>query len=94
MKRKERVTVKWSTKENDWQSRYPEWQNRNARIVGNSFFNMIRKFEEFMGKDWQGKPTKFKSLRQYLSDAGFDPNTFSISVYAKSSNPPTQNKEL
>jgi hypothetical protein len=82
-KRKERVIVKWSKKENDWQSRYPEWENRNARITGNSFFDMIRKWEEFMRKNWEGKPTGFKSLRQYLEDGGFDPDTFTISVYAK-----------
>jgi len=82
-KRKERVTVKWSKKENDWQSKYPEWENRNARITGNSFFNMITKWEEFMSKDWEGKPTGFVSLRQYLENGGFDPDTFTISVYAK-----------
>lgn len=82
-KRKERVTVKWSKREKDWQSRYPEWKNRNGRITGNAFFYMIQKFEEFMSKDWEGKPTDFKSLRQYLDDGGFDPDTFTISVYAK-----------
>lgn len=82
-KRKQRVTVKWSKKEKDWLSRYPEWPNRNARIVGNSFFSMIRKYEEFMSSDWEGKPTGFKDLRTYLSDAGLDPDTFTISVYAK-----------
>ena len=80
---KEKVTVKWSKKESDWFSKYPEWENRNARITGNSFFVMISKWEEFMSKDWQGKPTGFVSLRQYLSDGGFDPDTFTISVNAK-----------
>lgn len=79
----EKVTVKWSKREKDWQSRYPEWENRNARILGNSFFNMIRVFEDSMSKDWQGKPTGFKSLRDYLSEGGFDPDTFTISVKAK-----------
>jgi hypothetical protein len=82
-KRKDRVTVKWSKTENDWQSKYPEWENRNARITGNAFFTMIQEWEKFMSKDWQGKPTGFKSLREYLEDGGFDPNTFTISVYAK-----------
>jgi len=77
-----KVVVKWSKKEKDWQSKYPEWKNRNARIVGNSFFDMIRKFEDFMANDWEGKPTGFKNLRTYLLDAGFDPDTFSISVKA------------
>lgn len=84
MKRsKEKVTVKWSKKEKDWVSKYPEWENRNARITGNAFFDMIRKFEEFMSKDWQGKPTGFTNLRDYLSNGGFDPDTFTISVNAK-----------
>ena len=82
-KRKERVTVKWSKKENDWQSRYPEWENRNARITGNCFFTMISKWEEFMSKNWEGKPTGFTTLRKYLEEGGFDPDTFTISVYAK-----------
>lgn len=83
MRSKEKVTVKWSKKENDWLSKYPEWENRGARITGNAFFTMIRKFEEFMSKDWEGKPTDFKSLREYLSNGGFDPDTFTISVNAK-----------
>lgn len=83
MRSKEKVTVKWSKRENDWVSRYPEWENRNAKIAGNAMFNMIRKFEEFMSKDWEGKPTGFKSLRDYLSEGGFDPDTFTISVNAK-----------
>lgn len=81
-----KVTVKWSKREKDWQSRYPEWENRNARITGNSFFIMIQKFEEFMSKDWQGKPTGFTNLRDYLSNGGFDPDTFTISVKAKKTN--------
>ena len=84
MKRsKQKVTVKWSKKEKDWISKYPEWKNRNARITGNAFFDMIRLFEEFMSKDWNGKPTGFIDFRKYLSDCGFDPDTFSITVYAK-----------
>lgn len=91
MKRsKEKVTVKWSNKENDWLSKYPEWENRNARITGNCFFDMIRKWEEFMSKDWEGKPTGFVSLRKYLSDGGFDPDTFTISVHAKNKTLPEQ----
>ncbi len=74
MKRsKEKVTVKWSKKENDWVSKYPEWENRNARILGNNFFEMIKEFEK-----WKGE-----SLRQVLINGGFDPETFTISVNAK-----------
>jgi hypothetical protein len=84
MKRsKEKVIVKWSKKENDWQSKWPEWENRNAKITGHAFFDMIRKWEEFMSKDWEGKPTGFTNLRDYLSNGGFDPDTFTISVNAK-----------
>ena len=79
----EKVTVKWSTKEKDWMSRYPEWENRNARIMGNAFFDMIKQFENSMSKNWEGKPTGFTNLRDYLSDGGFDPDTFTISVKAK-----------
>lgn len=73
MKRsKEKVTVKWSKKESDWVSKYPDWENRNARILGNNFFEMIKEFEK-----WKGE-----SLRQVLINGGFDPDTFTISVNA------------
>lgn len=78
----ERVVVKWSKKENDWISKYPEWPNRNARITGNAFFTMIQEFEKFMRSNWEGKPTGFISLRQYLKDGGFDPDSFTIFVKA------------
>lgn len=83
MKSNEKVIVKWSKRENDWITIYPEWENRNGRITGQAFFEMIRRFEDFMSKDYQGKPTKFTNLRDYLSSGGFDPNTFTISVKAK-----------
>lgn len=44
---------------------------------------MIRKFEDFMSKDFEGKPTGFTNFRDYLSSGGFDPDTFTISVNAK-----------
>ena len=28
----EKVIVKWSKKEKDWISKYPEWENRNATL--------------------------------------------------------------
>jgi len=83
MRSKEKVTVKWSKKEKDWVSKYPEWENRNARITGNAFFDLIRCFEDFMSKDYQGKRTDFTNFRDYLSSGGFDPDTFTISVNAK-----------
>ena len=70
---KDKVTVKWSKKEQDWLSKYPEWENRNARILGNNFFSMIREFET-----WKGK-----SLRDTIKEAGFDPDSFTISVTAQ-----------
>lgn len=80
---RERVIVKWSKKENDWISKYPEWKNRNAKIAGNAFFTMIDQFEKLMRTNWEGKPTGFVNLRQYLIDGGFDPDTFVISVKAQ-----------
>jgi hypothetical protein len=80
---RESVRVKWSKRENDWVSRFPEWENRNARIVGNAFFTMIERYEHFRLNDWQGNPTEFKDLRTYLFDAGFDPDSFTISVKAR-----------
>ncbi len=71
---KEKVTVKWSKREKDWVSKWPEWENRNAKILGNNFFGMIREYEE-----WSGK-----KIRNIISEAGFDPDTFTISVKAKS----------
>lgn len=79
----EKVTVKWSKRENDWEAKYPETENRSGRICSNAFFTMINQFEEFMRTDWEGKPTGFKSLRQYLIEGGFDPDTFIISVKQK-----------
>jgi hypothetical protein len=70
---KEKVTVKYNPKDKDYVSRYPEWENRNARILGNNFFTMIQEFEK-----WKGE-----KLADVISNAGFDPNTFCISVNAK-----------
>ncbi len=70
---KEKVTVKWSKKEKDWISKWPEWENRNAKILGNNFFTMIQEFEKYKGE----------KLRKVISDAGFDPDSFTISVRAK-----------
>lgn len=74
----EKVTVKWSKKENDWQSKYPEWENRNARIVGNSFFTMIRLYEQEIARK-----SGYKDFRDYLDKAGLDPDSFTIIVKAK-----------
>ncbi len=67
-----KVTIKWSKKEKDWISRWPEWKNRNPRILGNNFFGMIN---DFKGPNGEG-------LRDIISMAGFDPDTFVISVKA------------
>lgn len=63
--------LSWSKKENDWSSDYTP------------FFDMIRKFEDFMKYDWENKPTGFTNFRDYLSDGGFDPDTFTITVKKK-----------
>lgn len=70
---KPKVTIKWSKREKDWLSQYPEWKNRSARILGNNFFTMISEFEKWKGEE----------LRKVISDAGFDPDSFTISVTAK-----------
>ena len=80
---RQKVYVKWNKKEKDWYSHFPEWENRNARIVGNCFFLMIQKYEEFMKRDYAGRDTDFISLRDHLESAGFDPDSFTISVKAK-----------
>ncbi len=70
---KEKVTVKWSKTEKDWITKYPEWQNRNARILGINLLSMMQMYEEKKGY-------KFREL---IENAGFDPDTFTISVNAK-----------
>lgn len=44
---------------------------------------MIQEFEKWKKFDWEKKLTEFKSLRDMLDEAGFDPDTFTISVNAK-----------
>ena len=79
MRSKEKVTLKWSKKENDWISKYPKGENNsNGKVVGYSFFHMIRLFD-----DWIGEEGKYKDIRDYLDKGGFDPDTFSITVHAK-----------
>ena len=72
--KKPTVTLAWSKGERDWILRYPEWPNRDARILGHNFFTMIQEFEQ---------QRKGDTLRQLISDAGFDPDTFTITVKAK-----------
>lgn len=75
-----KVTVKWSKKEKDWINNF----NNNSEMgVGRFFFDMIRKWEDYMSRDWEGNTTGFVSLRKYLDERGFDPDTFTISVKAK-----------
>ncbi len=93
MKRsKEKVTVKWSKTEKDWISKYPEWENRNARITGNAFFGMIQDFDKYISKNSENNPSGYKNLRDYLSKGGFDPDTFTISVNAKNKDELDPNK--
>ncbi len=73
---KEKVTIKWSKREKDWISRFPEWDNRNPRILGNNFFHMIQDYKNANGE----------SLRTIIDNAGFDPDTFTIIVHAKKNN--------
>lgn len=71
------LIVKWWKKEQDWAAFY---QNRNSRILGRVFCQMISDFEERMKIDWQGNPTDFKDFRQYLINAGFDPDSLRITI--------------
>ena len=73
----EKVTLKWSKRERDWIIHYP---NKAGATVGSAFFDMIRKFDEFMSRDWEGKPTGYTDFREYLSNAGYNPDTFQIIV--------------
>jgi hypothetical protein len=82
MKRK-KVVLKWNKKEKEFNSRYPEWNGGGARAVSNAFLGMITSFEKEMASDWEGKPTGFTNFRDYLSGAGFDPDTFTILVFEK-----------
>lgn len=70
---KDKVTITWSKRERDWLSKYTESNGRNGRILGNNFFTMIEEFER-----WKGE-----KLRDVISNAGFDHDTFTISVKAK-----------
>lgn len=76
-----KTTVKWSKKENDWVCKYPD---RNGRLIGDALFTMIDKFEEFMKTDHTGGKTDFTNFRDYLTSAGYDPDSFNISVKKKS----------
>ncbi len=77
-----KVTLK-SSKKGYYRVTYPKGEGREVTAAGSAFFQMVRLFEEFMSKDWQGKPTGFKNLRDFLSNNGFDPESFTISVKLK-----------
>ncbi len=70
---KEKITIKWNKKDHDWEFKYPEWENRNPRILGINLTYMITDFEK----------NREEKLIDLISQAGFDPDTFSISVCAK-----------
>lgn len=87
---KNKVVLKWSKKRKDWEVNHPEWPSRNADIIGDALFEMIARFEKFMSTNWEGKPTGFTNLRDYLERGGFDPDTFTISVKG----PTEENKNI
>lgn len=72
-KKRESITLKWSKKIRDWEAKYPEWKNRNARILSLNFLEMIASFERWKKED----------LEKVIENAGFDPETFQIVVKAK-----------
>ena len=83
MRSKEKITIKWSRKGKCWIAKFPEWGNRNASILSKNLLSMINLYEEDMKKLFKNDPERFKSLYDYISEGGFDPETFSISVNAK-----------
>lgn len=76
---KNEIKLKWSKKEEDWEVNYPE----GGKNLGTSLFHMIRKFEFFMSYDFEGQRTNFKSLRSFIEENGFDPNSFTITIKKK-----------
>ncbi len=77
MKAKEKVTAKWSKKENDWLIRWPEYKNRNGKITANFISGMIEYANNYV------KQLGCKDLRDYFESGGFDPDTFEIKIHAK-----------
>lgn len=74
---KEKVTLKWSKKEHDWIITYPEWENRNPRILWINFLSMMREYAEW----------KWQSIEETIEQIGFDPKTFTMSVKIKYPSP-------
>jgi hypothetical protein len=81
--KKANVVLKWSKRERDWVANFHNSETSNGRPVVNSFLGMVTDFERLMRQDCFGKPTGFTNLRDYLEGAGFDPDTFTISVKSK-----------
>ena len=74
---KEKVTLKYSKKEQDFITKYPEYKNRNGRITGNFLLGLLELAEETVIS--RGN----ESLRDYFDKGGFDIETFKISINAK-----------
>lgn len=68
---KEKVTLKWSKKENDWIIQYPEWGNRNARILGINLLSMVQDFEGVSGN----------SLRDLINNCKCDDKSFNADSF-------------
>lgn len=76
----QKLTLKWSKKEKDWVCDYPDNAGKN---ISGGLFVMIRKYEDFMSVDWQGKPTDYIGFRETLDKMGYDPDSFKITVKKK-----------
>jgi hypothetical protein len=79
----EKVTLRFSKKENDIVTSYPEYKNRNGKITANILYTFYEMAEKY------AKENGYKDLREYFDKGGFDFETFTISINAK--NGQTQN---
>ena len=68
-----KVVLKWSKKQNEFIAKYPAMQNRNGSIVAKAFLYMMTDFEKSIKND----------LRTYLTEGGFDADSFTITVKVK-----------
>lgn len=79
----EKVTLRYSKKEKDIVTSYPEYKNRNGKITANILYTFYEMAEKY------AKENGYKDLREYFDKGGFDFETFTISINAK--NGQTQN---
>lgn len=79
----EKVTLRYSKRQKDIVTSYPEYTNRNGKITANILYTFYEIAEKY------AKERGCKDLREYFDKGGFDFETFTISINAK--NNKTQN---